>query len=472
MNNEPLHTKPRRLGARARSARAVAMVVAVAVLLLSGPVHARDYYISAAGSDSQAGTQSAPWRTIARVNATALQPGDQVLFRRGDRWAETLLPPTSGAADRPITFADFGSGALPVISGSPNNDCIRWSGTRSYLVFRNLHLQGCGQPSGTRRGGINVWNESAASRDILIEGMLLEGARTWNIYMTGIDGLRIRGNIIRDAQLEHGIYLDGTIGINDVVIEENDIHGNRDMCVQFNSNGENRLTNLVLRYNRLHDCGYGGLNNIGADGLIAHHNLFYGAMPAIYNGCDGADSGCSRGSINGVYANNTIVTSGADWATCFGNGSSLGTPSFRAFVNNICVHDAAGGPAIDQAEALTGINVDYNLFFSNRASAVTFVWGERDYQGLQSYSSATGNEAHGLYADPRFVDEDGADFSLAPNSPAIDSGASLGFTRDLTGQSVPTGSGPDRGAFEAGASDGGQSTQPPATPGGLQIEFE
>lgn len=448
-------------------------ILMVIALLLAMPVTARDYYVASNGSDDAPGSGAAPWRSIAKVNATGFQPGDRVLFRRGDRWAETLTPSSSGTAANPIIYADYGSGARPVISGASNDHCVSWLGSRSHLVFRNLHLKDCGQPSGGTRGAFAVWNDVAASRNVVLEDSILEGSQTWNIYLTGFDGLRIRRNIIRDAELQHGIYLDGTMGVNDVVIEENDIYGNADMCVQLNSNGKQRLTNVVLRYNRLHDCGAGGLNNIGADGLLAHHNLFYGAMPAIYNSCDGADTNCSRGAIGGVYANNTIVTSGSGWATCFSNLSQLGTPTFNSFINNICVQNAGNGAAFENAEA-TGQRVDYNLYFSNRAGQPSFVWGDREFSDIDSYRASTQQEANGLVANPEFVNPSEGNFELSPGSPAIDSGFYLGLNRDLKGRDVPSGEAPDRGAIEVASADGEQppaTEEPPATPTNLKIEL-
>lgn len=443
----------------------------LSMVLMVAQARAADYHVSVAGSDANPGTESAPWRSIAKVNATNLAPGDRVRFRRGDRWAETLRPRSSGEPGNPITYSDYGSGPLPIITGTANDHCVSWTTTRSHLVFRNLHFMDCGQPGGTRRGGFSVWNEAAASRDILIEDCLLENAQHWNIYMTGVDGLRIRGNVIRNAELEHGIYLDGTLGVNDVVIEDNEIQGNSAMCVQFNSNGENRLTNIRLRYNRLSNCGLGGVNNLGAQDLLMHHNLIRGPMTGIYNGCDGADVGCRRGAIGGIYANNSILTSGSAWATCFSNAARDGAPDFAAFVNNICVQDAATGPAFEHDVATSGQRVDFNLYFSNRTANPVFVWQGRAYTGLDNYRANTGNEAEGLFADPRFLDAAAGDVRLAENSPAIDTGADLGFERDLDANPVPSGAGPDRGALEV-ASTGVEPDLPPAVPQGLRIELQ
>ena len=411
------------------------------------PVCERTFHVAATGRGGAAGTIDDPWGTVDEVNNADLLPGDCVLFRRGDRWSETLNPPSSGAPDRPIVFGAYGAGAAPILTGAANDGCIGWVAPRSHLAFRNLHLQGCGQPAGDHAGGINVWSEAGTSTDILVDGLVIEGVRTWGIYLSGVRGLTIRDTAIHGAAQEHGIYLDGTLGLDDAVIEGCDIHHNAAMCVQFNSNGHRRLTGVVLRYNRLHDCGLGGVNNIGADGLLAHHNLVHGAMPGFYNGCDGADRGCSAGAVNGTYANNTIVTEGTGWAACFSNGSELGTPGFAAFVNNICVHDAASGAAYDGAGAVVAVS-NHNIFFSNRAPRVPFEWNGTWYDDFAAYRAGTGNDADSLFANPTFVGTPGAEYQLLASSPAVDSAAVLGFTRDLLGTPVPSGGGPDRGAFE------------------------
>ena len=86
---------------------------------LSGAASATTYYVSSsAGSDLNNGTSTAtPWKTIAKVNAQLLQPGDSVLLRRGDVWNESLVPSASGTQPSPITFDAYGSGAPPTLTG-------------------------------------------------------------------------------------------------------------------------------------------------------------------------------------------------------------------------------------------------------------------------------------------------------------------------------------------------------------------
>lgn len=77
------------------------------------------YYVSSsAGSDANSGTSSsAAWQTIAHVNAQAFEPGDSILFKRGDVWNESLIPPSSGTSGNPITFDAYGTGPAPNLTG-------------------------------------------------------------------------------------------------------------------------------------------------------------------------------------------------------------------------------------------------------------------------------------------------------------------------------------------------------------------
>jgi hypothetical protein len=72
--------------------------------------------------DSRRGNDSAPgrsedtaWKTLAKVNSTAYQPGDQVLFAKGAVWNEELLVSSSGTAPAPIIFGGYGQGEPPLI---------------------------------------------------------------------------------------------------------------------------------------------------------------------------------------------------------------------------------------------------------------------------------------------------------------------------------------------------------------------
>lgn len=78
---------------------------------------ATTYYIAANGNDANNGTaQATPWQTLSKVNATSFQPGDNILFRRGDTfYGKIILPESPNSVN--ITFGAYGSGNKPIITG-------------------------------------------------------------------------------------------------------------------------------------------------------------------------------------------------------------------------------------------------------------------------------------------------------------------------------------------------------------------
>lgn len=84
------------------------------------------YYISNDGNDNNNGlTPGTAWQTIAHVNDQTFQPGDSVLFKRGDTWRDTLHIGSSGEPDAWITFGAYGTGHKPRILGS--EQAVGWT---------------------------------------------------------------------------------------------------------------------------------------------------------------------------------------------------------------------------------------------------------------------------------------------------------------------------------------------------------
>ena len=96
------------------------MTALVALLfIMCATASATTYYVSSStGNNANNGTSSStPWQTLAHVNGQTFNPGDSVLFRRGDVWNESLVPPSSGTSGNPITFDAYGTGTAPNFTG-------------------------------------------------------------------------------------------------------------------------------------------------------------------------------------------------------------------------------------------------------------------------------------------------------------------------------------------------------------------
>lgn len=106
-----------------RSAISWALIPAGLALLIGGPALAshpgREFYLDCAGSDSSSGTSPiSPWKSVARLNAERLLPGDTAYLKRGCLWRETLMPNGDGAQGLPITITAYGDGDPPTIDGA------------------------------------------------------------------------------------------------------------------------------------------------------------------------------------------------------------------------------------------------------------------------------------------------------------------------------------------------------------------
>jgi len=109
-------------------------------LIIASQVFATTYYVDATnGSDKNSGT-SPPnaWKTIAKVNNSSFNPGDFILFKRGEEWREELIVPSSGSSGNPIIFGAYGSGDMPIINGSSiESGWSLWAENIYYKDFTN-----------------------------------------------------------------------------------------------------------------------------------------------------------------------------------------------------------------------------------------------------------------------------------------------------------------------------------------------
>ena len=92
------------------------------ILSLSSLGWGATYYVDATlGLDAQAGTEAAPWQTVAKVNATCVS-GDIIYFKRAESWHENLTMP-----DNSINYGVYGTGANPFIAQLDENSKTGWT---------------------------------------------------------------------------------------------------------------------------------------------------------------------------------------------------------------------------------------------------------------------------------------------------------------------------------------------------------
>ena len=148
------------------------VVAAVSVVAVSGAASSI-YYVSASGSDSAAGTASAPWKTIAHAQSV-VAAGDTVYLRGGTysyttgtsscssqtATVDAITLSKSGSSGSPINYVNYpGEKPLFDFSGMTGVNC-RIKGfdvTGSYLYLRGIEIQGVRQNNSLNHESWGVW---------------------------------------------------------------------------------------------------------------------------------------------------------------------------------------------------------------------------------------------------------------------------------------------------------------------------
>jgi hypothetical protein len=177
------------------------------------------------GSDSGTGTSVADaWRTVSRVNAAALRPGDTVLFQGGKTFADDALKPSrSGQPGRPVTYGAYGRKHALLPSGVKFHD-VDWVVVRRFAISgAGKGVAGSADGSGVRHVTIEhnvidsvevgVFSGSPSDADWTIRDNAIFQTRDSGMILYGSD-FSITGNSITDTGTDssirygkHGIYL-------------------------------------------------------------------------------------------------------------------------------------------------------------------------------------------------------------------------------------------------------------------------
>lgn len=154
-------------------------LLALACLLLGvGPAAAATYYVSTGGNDSNAGTQAAPWRTLAKANAT-LVAGDACLIAAGT-YTDPISPAANGSAGARITYV--GSLANPgsvVVANLYSN--------RAYITMKGVRTTGACQ--------LYYTSESAKPVRDSVAFCILSGLDFWGAKNCSVSRCTINGKV-------------------------------------------------------------------------------------------------------------------------------------------------------------------------------------------------------------------------------------------------------------------------------------
>lgn len=197
-------------------------------------------------------------------------------------------------------------------------------------------------------------------------------------------------NLPNDSNSAGGIYVDG--GKNHI-IDHNRVYRN-DIGIEIASEHAGRSTsNITLQ-----------------DNLIFHNRLTGIAM-------GGYDE--ERGSTEGsTIMYNTIVDNDLLDA---GNGQLFMQAQTKnnTFKRNILVSNSSDVLIYNEYTSNSGNVFDHNVYYSPAPQEdALWIWKNREYAGFTSYVEGSGNDAHSMYVNPKFMDDSNEDFTLQASSPA------------------------------------------------------
>jgi MYXO-CTERM domain-containing protein len=369
-------------------------VFVFAFLFATATAVAADFYVATDGSDTGAGTLSAPFATLA--HGLASMAGGDTLYVRDGTYPEELYGNIKAGTEAQPTRVMAYAGERPTLRPPEGSRrVLHFENPQAWIEVEGFVLDATNVTYDAVKITYTGSGEDVAHhitiRDCEAFGSPGQGFLVTRGHSNLLTGLEVHHNGTDD--FDHGFYISGS----DNVVESSDIYENAGWGIHGYS-ASWVITGNVFRSNWIHDNGTTGrgpgIGLYSGEGHVAVNNVIFGNNQGIQ---------VDYGAVGAIVAHNTVVNN---------RGSAI--------------YVGVGSP---------GVIVANNLMWGNDADRV-----EDAADG-----TVTGVN---LTVDPMFVDEAGLDFHLLDGSPAIDAAEDLGVSDDFDGVARPWGDAADVGAYE------------------------
>jgi hypothetical protein len=444
----------------------------VSTLSYNPPANGTTRWVDASATSEGSGTSTSPYKTIPYAIEQSIA-GDTIMVKAGTYPAFTISK--SGT-----------SSAYFVLKANPGDTVMIQSSTNNVVIDANYwRIIGLRLSPGTQSGFVL----RSERHHVFIEESVTTDVGTSNVWGTGAVVLEGNNNIFilrnqftRTSTGQHnvdGIFIVGS-NSHTIVIADNTITGPfwDGIGNAGNSFGNGLVENCDVSHNTItlyQDDSieldgssvnlrvWGNTIRSSSNSLISEAGTIIGPSYIFRNTMVNTDGGSGMKQGNGGVGfcfifHNVLenMGSGANEAV----GQAGGTPQSEnhVFRNNIL--RATGNIYYREGRSNS---YDYNVMYNPGYLLVDSWNGSSNYSTLAAFQNATGQELHGLNANPLM----NTDKTLQSGSPAIDKGVILANFNSLDSAWPYAGSAPDIGAFEFG---GPGDTTPPSVPRNVRIK--
>jgi len=268
------------------------------------------YYIATSGSNSNGGSISSPFLTLAK-GLSVMVAGD-TLYIRGGTYTETINSnsytiPVGTSFSSPVTIAAYPSETVTLGAGNgPGSTLVNFAHSYiRYIIFDRLILDGRNRGS----FGANIISLYGGPNHLRFTNCEIKNSASQGVETFVANGFSSDFNEFIDCSihdngvddnLDHGFY----ISTKNNIIQGCDIYDNAAFGVQVYDGAGHRADNNVVRSCRLHGNGRGGTVLGSGDNIQAYNNLIYGNARGIWVS---SNSPTNVRLLNNTIYNNSIA---------------------------------------------------------------------------------------------------------------------------------------------------------------------
>jgi hypothetical protein len=321
---------------------------------LTAPASAHNLYVATSGSDSNAGTKAAPFRTIKKAVSAA--KADTTVHVMPGTYAETIKSTTSGTAAGRIRYVSETKWAAKLVPPASSASDYAWENRGAYVDIEGFEVDGS-----VFRGG-KAWRQGIYSAGSY---STIKGNKVHNIAHdktvsactgaggAGIEGdswyrgtsIDVIGNVVYDIGYAGCRFIQGIYQTAPGKVTNNVITRGGEACIHLwhDANHIDIVNNTVVQ------CPYGilvgGGDFVHTSGPADYVNVLNNI---VVNSKMGIDEQGKTGTHN-VYSNNLLFGNTTNWGL---QNGLVGTKTILAnplFVNLAAAdyHLQAGSPAIN-----------------------------------------------------------------------------------------------------------------------------